>query len=235
MSLQDRSRRPNVLLVMTESHADLIPTLLGPAGIDQQEALTKLKARHTEAHPLVGRDISNAIRNAQHEVPSEAILFTTDDENSEGSNPGSPFRKAGRPLHTYAFVKQPNHLETAIAEVDVDGDTHLVKFSRYHDNQQFWTVPVERDERLRGRKTITVTEREPDEHELYDLTVDPFEERNLAHPSHADDDSQRRHEKMFGLLIKQLTEKRLVPHAGEARGYHPPQSSQDQTRRHVRA
>jgi hypothetical protein len=36
----------------------------------------------------------------------------------------------------------------------------------YHDNQQFWTVPGERDERLRGRHTDTVTEREPDEWEL---------------------------------------------------------------------
>jgi hypothetical protein len=118
MSLQDRSRRPNVLLVMTESHADLIPTLLGPAGIDQQEALTKLKARHTEAHPLVGRDISNAIRNAQHEVPSEAILFTTDDENSEGSNPGSPFQRPGdlcthtRSSNSRTISKRPSQRST---------------------------------------------------------------------------------------------------------------------------
>ena len=45
---------------------------------------------------------------------------------------------------------QPNHLQTVIAEVDVDGEPHLVKFSRYYDNPQFWTVPGERDERLRS-------------------------------------------------------------------------------------
>ena len=40
------------------SHADLIPTLLGLAGIDPADALSKLAADHTEARPLVGRDLS---------------------------------------------------------------------------------------------------------------------------------------------------------------------------------
>lgn len=87
----------------------------------------------------------------------------------------------------YETVAQPNHIETVIAEIDVDGEPHLIKFSRYHDNQQFWTVPGERDERLRGRHTDTVTEPEPHEYELYDLTNDPIEARNLAHPSNADE------------------------------------------------
>ena len=84
-------------------------------------------------------------------------------------------------------MKHPNHLETVIAEVPVDGEPHLIKFSGYYDNPQFWTVPGERDERLHGRNTTTVTEPEPDEYELYDLTLDPTEVRNLAHPSHAND------------------------------------------------
>ena len=122
------------------------------------------------------------------------------------------------------MIVQPNHIETVIAEVEIDGTPHVVKFSRYHDNQQFWTVPGERDERLRGRNTITVTEPEPDEYELYDLTLDPLEERNLAHPSHASDDSRRLQESMFALLSKQVTEKRLAPHTGESPGYRPPRA-----------
>ena len=43
------------------SHADLIPTLLGLAGIDQAEALERVSADHSEAHPLVGRDLSGLI------------------------------------------------------------------------------------------------------------------------------------------------------------------------------
>ena len=109
-----------------------------------------------------------------------------------------------------------------IAEVDVDGEPHLVKFSRYHDNQQFWTVPGERDERVHKSKTFTVKEPEPDEYELYDLTVDPFEERNLAHPTHADDHSRKLEAQMFELLVEQLAQKRLVPAAGEMPGYRPP-------------
>ena len=114
----------------------------------------------------------------------------TDDEISEGSMPpASPFQRVARKVDVFRDIVQPNHVETVIAEVEVGGETHLVKFSRYHDNQQFWTVPAERDERLRGRRTVTVTEPEPDEFELYDLTADPFEQRNLSHPSNADEAS----------------------------------------------
>ena len=143
-------------------------------------------------------------------------MYVTDDEISEGSaKPGSPFQRLAMKLKRYSVIVQPNHIETVIAEVEVDGAPHLVKFSRYHDNQQFWTVPGERDERLHGRNTITVTEPEPDEYELYDLTLDPFEERNLAHPSHASDDSRRLQETMFELLIKQLD--REAPRASRGR------------------
>ena len=147
----------------------------------------------------------------------------TDDEISEGSmTPASPFQRVARKVGVYATVKQPNHVETVIAEVDVDGEQHLLKFSRYHDNQQFWTVPGERDERIDGRETRTVTEPEPDEWELYDLTADPLEERNLAHPSNADEASKVLLEQMLGLLLEQLAAKRLTPATAERPGYRPP-------------
>ena len=40
------------------THADLIPTLLGLAGIDHDDALGRLQSDHTDARPLVGRDLS---------------------------------------------------------------------------------------------------------------------------------------------------------------------------------
>ena len=214
-------------LEIPTTHADLIPTLLGFAGIDHDEALAQLRADHTDARPLVGRDLSDAIRAAKPAAPSEPVLFTTDDEISEGPERSrSPFQRFARRLDRYSEIKQPNHLQTVIADVDVDvdgdGERHLVKFSRYYDNAQFWTVPGERDERLRGRHTDTVTEPEPDEYELYDLTLDPLEERNLAHPSHADDRSRALQQTMLELLVEQVDAKRLTPSAGQLPGYRPP-------------
>ena len=57
---------------------------------------------------------------------------------------------------------------------------------------------------------------------LYDLTLDPTEERNLAHATFADDSTRRLQETMLGLLAEQLADKRLVPSAGEIPGYRPP-------------
>jgi arylsulfatase A-like enzyme len=205
------------------NHADLIPTLLGLAGIDADRALARVQSDHSDARPLVGRDLSQAIRAAEPAAPTEPVLFMTDDEISEGKETAkSPFMRVARRLHRFSTVKQPNHLQTVIAEVDVDGEQHLVKFSRYYDNAQFWTVPGDRDERLHGRHTDTVTEPEPDEYELYDLTLDPIEERNLAHPSHADDQTRALQNTMLALLAEQLAAKRLTPSAGEVPGYRPP-------------
>ena len=205
------------------NHADLIPTLLGLVGIDSDEALARLQADHSDARPLVGRDLSAAVRALQPEPSSEPVLFITDDEISEGSAHGaSPFQRVARATRTFSTIEQPNHIETVIAEVDVDGEKHLVKLSRYHDNQQFWTVPGEKDERLRGRKTVTVTEPELDEYELYDLTLDPHEERNLAHSTHATERTRALEAVMLRLLGEQLAAKRLTPSTGEVPGYRPP-------------
>jgi hypothetical protein len=171
----------------------------------------------------VGRDLSGVILGTQEPPVSEPILFVTDDEISEGSDkPGSPFQVYARWAKTYENVAQPNHIETIVADIDVDGEKHRIKFSRYYDNQQFWAVPGKRDERLKRRKVITVTEPAPDEYELYDLTLDPLEQRNLAHPSNADEKTRRLQKTMLGLLVEQLRSKRLVPDSGGLPGYRPP-------------
>jgi arylsulfatase A-like enzyme len=46
------------------NHADLIPTLLGLASIDPDQARARLQSDHSDARPLVGRDLSQAIRAA---------------------------------------------------------------------------------------------------------------------------------------------------------------------------
>lgn len=205
------------------SHADLLPTLLGLAGLDHDALLERLRESHHEARPLVGRDLSAAI-GGDGAVALQSVLFMTDDEISEGEDVvtrGSP-QDITRRLRLYSSIEQPNHIETVVAEVEVDGEPHLIKFSRYHDNPQFWTVPGERDERLRGRRTVTVTEPAPDQHELYDLTLDPFEERNLAHPSQADERTRALEREMLRMLSAELERKRRTPAGGGLPGYRPP-------------
>lgn len=67
-----------------------------------------------------------------------------------------------------------------------------------------------------------MTEPEADEYELYDLPVDPLEERNLVHPSHADDGSGAPRQTMMEILAAELERKRLTPSAGEVPVYRPP-------------
>ena len=57
---------------------------------------------------------------------------------------------------------------------------------------------------------------------LYDLSMDPLEEHNLAHPTHADEQSHALARTMLGLLTDQLAAKRLTPSAGVRPGYQPP-------------
>ena len=205
------------------SHADLLPTLLGLAKIDPASTLERLAVDHKEARPLVGRDLSSVILDADADLPSDPVLFTTDDEISEGSaKPGSPLQRWARKARVYETVVQPNHVETVVARVDVDREHHIVKLSRYFDNEQFWTVPNERDERLNRRKITTITEPEPDEYELYDLTIDPLEVNNLAFPANADARSRELQNRMSALLVEQLERKRLVPSRGGVPGYKPP-------------
>jgi arylsulfatase A-like enzyme len=207
------------------SHADLLPTLLGLADINQEEALKHVAATHRETYPLAGRDLSGVIRGTGTPPASEPVLFMTDDEISEGSQiPHSPFQIWARKLGTYEHIVQPNHIEMVVAEIDVDGAKHLVKLARYHDNPQYWTVPGERDERLmRRKKILNVTERTPDEYELYDLTADPLEQRNLAHPSNTNDRSRALLTRMRKILAEQLAAKRRTPASAGIPGYQPPE------------
>ena len=98
---------------------------------------------------LVAGGYAVAVEVRKPEAPAEPVLFMTDDEISEGAmRPASPFQRVARKARVYSEITQPNHVETVVAPVDVDGDPHLVKFSRHHDTPQSSTVPGERDEPL---------------------------------------------------------------------------------------
>ena len=205
------------------SHADLIPTLLGLAGIDHDEALAKLSRPHRRPPACRSRPLGCDPRAyAGGPVGARAVHDRRRDQRGQHAAGASPFQGFARKPHVYCDDRAAEPHRDRVAEVDVDGATHLVKFSRYHDNQQFWTVPGERDERLRGRKTITVTEPEPDDYELYDLTLDPFEERNLAHPSTRTTRRARFSRRCSGSSSSNSPRNDSRPQPASVPGYRPP-------------
>ena len=67
------------------SHVDLIPTLLGLAGIDAERAATGVAERHDEAQPLPGRDLSGLVLGTTDLRRSKSpIYFMTEDDVTRG-------------------------------------------------------------------------------------------------------------------------------------------------------
>jgi choline-sulfatase len=220
------------------SHADLLPTLLGLAGLDPATLQRELSASHTEVHPLVGRDLSGVILG--EEPPGQVsgpVYFMTDDEVSRGYD---QVTTAG---YMFRSVVQPNHVETVVAYLPTGrhGAREKWKYSRYSDNPQFWSDPQglsltdshqpppeedlgsQRDVVTlvhgnvnRGgpkRATTTVkTDPVPDQAEAYNLARDPLELDNLAHSREPGIQATVRH--LEALLHEQCQAKRLKPSSG---------------------
>jgi choline-sulfatase len=118
------------------SHADLVPMLLGLAGIDgphQEEIRQQLAVNHSDAVPFAGRDLSRLITGeADPASVNDPVYFMTDDDVDKGLNMK---RKIGV---GYLPIVEPNSVETVIARLD---DGRLWKYTRYFDNPQYWTDP----------------------------------------------------------------------------------------------
>jgi choline-sulfatase len=98
---------------MLTSHVDLLPTMLGLAGIDPVAALERLSVDHSDARPLVGRDLSPLLlAGALLQRADEPLYFMTDDDASRGLD------QATASGVDYKSVVQPNHLQTVIACLD---------------------------------------------------------------------------------------------------------------------
>ena len=207
---------------MLTSHVDLLPTLLGLAGLNAEELQAILKNDHTEVHPLVGRDLS-ALVLGMRECPraDEPIYFMTDDNVTKGLNQVS---LSGLP---YPAVRQPNSIETVIAVLPTgDGASDEVwKFSRYFANPQFKDIPG-RNEQYTYRGPVKVTfnlgcrldfldgKGVPDQLELYNLTKYPLETKNLANEAYRTPDSAVIQLVMQQILEEQRSQKRLYPTSG---------------------
>ncbi|MFD0698547.1 sulfatase-like hydrolase/transferase [Paenibacillus sp. GCM10027628] len=202
------------------SHVDLLPTLLGLANIDVPAIQNRLRHTFSEVRSFVGRDHSPLIMGQTKSDPvEEPIYFMIDDDVTRGQHQINPL---GIP---YPSVIQPNHIETVIASIHRNNTKELWKYSRYFDNDQFWSHPGDTDviaypiagppapdgSQVTLYTTSVKTKPVPEEYELYNLTADPLETCNLAHPAFTTDQTRDVQKQMAHLLEEQRKQKRLVP------------------------
>jgi choline-sulfatase len=221
------------------SHADLVPTLLGLAGIDPEQISQirqTLAVNHSDAVPFVGRDLSPLILGQIDPANvNDPVYYMTEDDPSRGLHMKRRFGVG------YYPIIQPCHVETVIARLD---DGHLWKFSRYFDSPQFWSSPgtpgvdnpdtpgvdvkdvlrveLQQDpepevyrqpETVPCELTVKGTPA-PDEFEMYDLDDDPMELTNrYGVPAYLDPQTA-----LEQLLKDQRTQKRLTPCSGVVPG-----------------
>jgi len=169
---------------MLTSHIDLAPTILGLLGLDTSKLQAKLKPRFTEIRDFVGRDLSPTIMLSK-EMTDLPQYFMTDDNITKGLNEKVP------------PVVQPSSIETVIVRIK----GCLYKYSRYFNNPYFAGQSTHGSPTPEEIKEALET---PDEIEIYNLTIDPYEMNNLQNNS-------KLARKLRRILDEQRREKRLLP------------------------
>jgi len=172
------------------SHVDLVPTLLGVAGMDEATVATELRATFSEVHPLPGRDLSGILDGTAQPDRDRTVYAITRDNMPEGDSGASGLaRRLGRiekqppPLRIQIPAHVAANFETIVSRVgDTDargGAGHLWKIVRSFDDPRTWTEPGERHLASTGPAgDMYRSQPLPDQWELYDLDVDPIEAVN---------------------------------------------------------
>ncbi|KUH84645.1 sulfatase-like hydrolase/transferase [Mycobacterium sp. IS-1556] len=171
------------------SHVDIVPTLLGAAGVDVQKVAATLADTFTEVHDLPGRDLMPVVNGAPADE-SRAVYLMARDNVLEGDTGASGLaRRLKRTTNPPAplRIRVPEHVATnfeglvlRVDREDADGGLgHLWKLVRTFDDPATWTEPGVRHLAANGIGGDSYrTEPLDDQWELYDLTADPAEADN---------------------------------------------------------
>ncbi len=154
------------------SHVDLLPTLLGLAGIDVERAAALVAVEHDETQSLPGRDLSPVITGASDaESLAEPLYFMTEDDPGRGSTPQNILTGA-----TYDPVPFPSHIESVLAPLPTgaDGSPEVWKLNHYYER-----LPAFDEAHGLPANPFAAPPAE-DAWELHNLTADPEERQNRA-------------------------------------------------------
>ena len=177
------------------SHADLLPTMLGLAGLDPAALQQTLAKTHDEVHPLVSR--------GSHQV----------------SELGFQYASVVQPCHVETVIARlPTGPQGALEKWKYSR-TDTPQFWSDPSTPQDVVTLVQGPVDAPGTKVATTTvktTRVPDQFEAYNLAQDPLELDNLA--SSADPDVQAILATLQSLLEQQCQTKRLLPSSGTVPG-----------------
>ena len=185
------------------SHVDLVPTLLGAAGIDVAAVAATLRESFSEVHELPGRDLMPVVDGAPADE-TRAVYLMTRDNMLEGDTGASGLaRRLKRtvnppmPLRIQVPAHVGSNFEGLVVRVDEadGGEGHLWKLVRTFDDPATWTEPGVRHLAANGLGGEAYRSSPLDDQwELYDLTNDPTEAVNRWTDPGRDD--LRRHLRM---------------------------------------
>ncbi|MBV9493992.1 MAG: sulfatase-like hydrolase/transferase [Acidobacteria bacterium] len=178
------------------SHADLLPTLLGLAGIDAEGLASEVRKTHEETRRLVGRNLAPVVRGDAHLPPGEPVYFMTIDDVAQGLNQIT----GNRQWHN---VLPPNQVEAIVVELDG------VLWKYVHYSQEVQTYQNITNPAINQLQQIYTSVE--DQYEQYKLGEDPTEVHNLAWPGQETPESIAARPKLEAILAEQRELKRLSP------------------------
>lgn len=163
------------------SHVDLVPTLLGAAGVDVPAVAAQLAAEFSEVHPLPGHDLMPVVDGGPADEDRAVYLLTRDNVLEGDSGASGLARQLGRDVNPPAplRIRVPVQVAGNFEGLVVRADDRLWKVVRTFDDPGTWTEPGVRQLAYTGsgaqRYRSDVLD---DQWELYDLTGDPAEAVN---------------------------------------------------------